>query len=140
MDQEVAAKIAELKKLLQEKENELEIYRGDYAILVDQENEIVQLMVVCENTDYLTKCLSSSTKNMQEKINTDTIPGFENLANFDNVDDYNSQIININNDYLTNLKDTCTIIDQKKQEVAEKIDNLKIEITNIEIQLSVLGG
>ncbi|MBR2827867.1 MAG: hypothetical protein IKE70_01370 [Bacilli bacterium] len=140
MDNDNAARIRYLRNQLQEKENELEIYRGDYKILVDQENEIVQLMVVCENTDYLTKCLSSSTKNMQEIINTDTVPGFEDLANFDNVDDYNSQIVIANNDYSTNLKDTCTIIDQKKQEVAEKIANLKTEISNIETQLSILGG
>ena len=140
MDEETKAEVAALKRKLAQKQAELEKYRDDYAVLVTQETSIAQIIVVCENTDYLTDCLGDSVTSMETLAASDKVPGFEELFDFEDVSSYRSQMQIANGDYSDSLKEVCDTIDSLKEDLATNIQNTSLEITNLETAISIYGG
>ena len=131
--------IAELKARLRRKEAELESYRSDFAILVDQENQITQLIAVCDNTTYLTECFETSLQAVEELASDDKVPGFEELFELSDARNYRGQLQIVNGDYADGLKSVCTKIDTLKSEVAKKIKDLKNDVDNLSWSIQILS-
>ena len=109
---------------------ELDNLENDFAILSDQENNLVMNIVICENTIELVGCLFTSIENINVIVDENHVPGFEELFDFSGLDASGSCVNNLkseNEKYISDLKNICQRIDELKTEVAKKIDDTSDE-------------
>lgn len=115
---------------------ELQEYREDFAILSDQELQVVRVMGVSQNSEYLTECLNASVKNLNSLADTYQIPSFSDLLDFTDSAPYAEKVREAAHDYSTSLEKTAGDIDTKKSEVAVKIKELNRQIQEIDMDIA----
>ena len=112
-------------------------YREDYAILVDEENEIVKIISICDKIELSSNGFSlhlDKIENISQNGNA-TIPGMDDIINFEIINEDVQRVLKANNDYIENLKKICSKIDILKTEIANKINSIDSQIIQYQAKI-----
>ncbi len=135
MTEQVEREIAKYRHEIEELEEKRKKYEDDYAILVDQEMKLAQLYVIGDNTEYLTRVLDDSIKQISEVYNNsasgDKVPTFSEVFDFSELVSSGamvSKFMQDNSDAQSDFKTAGKEIDELKTQLAAKISECNVNI------------
>lgn len=139
MDKKEALQILE-KKLSDEKDTlsslnaELKSYEDDYVILVNAEDELAQANALLDYHIDLEEALGVSIDNIIQLGTKEQVPGFQEL--FTSFDDEMHTVLgslsDTSEEYYSTMSDTGKNIDEAKEVISTKIEELKKAINSCE--------
>ena len=115
----------------------LESYRDDFVILSEEEIRLSKLISIANNTDALTDCLDDSTKHVDELSKEDVVPFKSELMDTEKVTNMNNEIRKTNEQVSEYYKSICEEIEEKKDKIADMIEDVNETISMLETSLRV---
>ena len=116
-----------------------EQYREYYAIVTDEVSRLVNMIVVCDNTDYACECYDDSIKNVDTMMDEYSIPFFDQLLNFEETEEYCKKVRALNEEYIEIIGEKCSHLDELKVIFAELINDCNIKIEDYTMERNLVG-
>ena len=133
--------VENLKRELVAEYDNLEKYKSDYTKLVNQEEVLASITVICNDTAFKNACLYSSINNIHDKVDVEDVEvdGIDELVSFHEYQYAGGFIWEMDDaieEMVSNIKDVCTEIDKKKEEIAHNIQDTNDKITSIKSKIA----
>ena len=108
-------------------------YKQDYALLVNQESRICQVIALFDELVDENDLLGTSFRHIID-LHTSNVsfPDMENLTDFSLAYSAGNSLASNFDSYVHNLKKVCKEIDDKKKEIGQKLNSIENEISGIE--------